>query len=425
MAYHQNIDGCLEENIGKDGLSAGEFSAALDQARGAVSWIADMKQNGQLPLLNLPGREDDLAPLEARAAALRDRFENIVIVGIGGSSLGAQTLSVLRDSVSPVLYFWENLDFHLMGRHLLPENLEKTAFVLISKSGSTPEIMAQSLMVIDALNRLGGANAVAAHCTVICEAGDNPLGRLAELWNIDRLEHDPDLGGRYSVLSLVGLLPALAVGIDGRAVRQGAEAVLEKTLSDADAPVLQGAALNYALYKSRGMNIAAMVPYAEKLKPVGQWFRQLWAESIGKDGLGTTPVVALGPIDQHSQMQLWLGGPNDKFFTFIDIQKADNGPAIDVSLSGNDPALAYLHGHLISDVVAAEFSATMATLTKHQRPVRRISLERLNEFSAGQLLMHYMLETMVTCHMLGVDPFDQPAVEEGKILTKQVLLGEK
>lgn len=411
----------FQENIGRNGLTASEFSASLEQARRAIPWIVGMKQQGQLPLLSLSERDDDLEALESRAARLKAQFDNIVIVGIGGSSLGAQALSVLGSDQGLRLHFWDNLDFYLMQSHLLPEKLNKTGFLLISKSGSTPEILAQSLLVIEALDNLGGRGAVAAHCTAICEVGDNPLGRLADRWDIDRLDHDPNIGGRYSVLSLVGLLPALMVGVDVRAVRRGAASVLSETLKEPEGAVLQGAAVNHGLCEARGITIAGLVPYAEVLKPFSHWFRQLWAESVGKGGLGTTPVIALGPIDQHSQLQLWLDGPTDKFFTFIDIQKSNGGPAINVALSGNDPDLAYLSGHRISDVVAAEFLATITALARHGQPVRRLSLENLDAFSLGQLLMHYMLETMVTCHMFSVNPFDQPAVEEGKILTKQYL----
>jgi glucose-6-phosphate isomerase len=424
MAYHQNLDGCFHEKIGKNGLSATEFATSLSLANKAVPWIAQMKREGSLPLLGLPERENDLPELEAKAVFLRQHFENIVIVGIGGSSLGAQVLSVVGTEHSPYLHFWENLDYNLMARNLAKDSLETTAFLFVSKSGSTPEIMAQSLVVIDALNKAGGKSAVSRHCVAICEAGENSLGKLAERWDIERFDHDPEVGGRYSVLSLVGILPALIVGVDAKAMRQGASLVLATTLRDDAAPVLQGAAANHAFHKEKGIGITALVPYAELLEPFCQWFRQLWAESIGKDGTGTTPLNALGPIDQHSQMQLWLDGPVDKFFTLVDVLKPDEGPRIDVSLSGNDPALGYLDGHQISDVVAAEFKATFETLMKHGRPVRHISLDALDAFSLGQLLMHYMLETIVTCHMFGVNPFDQPAVEEGKILTKQYLRGD-
>jgi glucose-6-phosphate isomerase len=166
-----------------------------------------------------------------------------------------------------------------------------------------------------------------------------------------------------------------------------------------------------------------MMAYADRLERLTRWWVQLWAESLGKGGRGSQPVAAIGPVDQHSQLQLYLAGPNDKLFTVITTATAGLGPVMDAELAerAGEPGFA---GKRIGDLVAAQGRATADTLAKNHRPVRRIGIERLDEETLGELMMHLMLETILTGYALGVDPFDQPAVEEGKILAKRYLAGE-
>ncbi|MEP3244354.1 MAG: glucose-6-phosphate isomerase [Sneathiella sp.] len=427
MAYTQKFENCFSE----DGVSTDwvytAFSKALARTEGIASSLQMLKDQGRLPILTLPDEIEDLAELETLARSYREDFDHIVIVGIGGSSLGAQVLVSLRKGgdEGPALHFWDTLDYHVMAPHLSGDSLEKTLFLLVSKSGSTPEILAQSLLVIEALNNHGGQPAVARQTLAICEPTDNALGRIADKWQIKRLAHDPNVGGRYSCLSLVGALPALIAGIDMRQIREGAKDVLDDALENPESFARVGAALHYALYEIENVSLNVLMPYAKQLEPLTHWFRQLWAESIGKEGQGTTPLNALGPIDQHSQLQLWLDGPNDKFFTLIINKADDESPLMDVSLADNDPDLDYLKDHKISDVVHAEGAATASTLANRGKYLRCLEIDTLDEKTVGALLMHFMLETIFTCHLLDVNPFDQPAVEEGKKLTKMYLRGRE
>ncbi len=425
MAHTQKIENCFSKTESATDWVYTAFGKALAQTEGIASSLQMLKDQGRLPILSLPGEVDDLDQLAALPLVKNNEFDDIVVVGIGGSSLGAQVLVSLRENGNgPRLHFWDTLDYHIMEPHLRKESLPKTAFLLVSKSGSTPEIMAQTLIVIEALNNFGGESAVEKQAIVICEPGDNPLGRIADKWNLTRLDHDPDVGGRYSVFSLVGALPALIAGVDMKAVRAGAKEALDDALSNPESPARVGAALHVALLEICGVSQNVLMPYAKQLEPFTHWFRQLWAESIGKDGRGTTPLNALGPIDQHSQLQLWLDGPNDKFFTLIINNADDTSPLMDVSLADNDPDLDYLKDHKISDVVHAEGAATAETLANRGKFLRRIEIDRLDEKTLGALLMQFVLETIFTCHLLGVNPFDQPAVEEGKKLTKMYLRGQ-
>jgi glucose-6-phosphate isomerase len=220
----------------------------------------------------------------------------------------------------------------------------------------------------------------------------------------------------------VGLLPAAILGLDIGAIRAGAATALAPVLAKrpaAEVPAALGAALNIAA-AGAGKNIAVLMAYADRLERFSRWYVQLWAESLGKDGKGTTPLGALGPVDQHSQLQLFIAGPRDKLFTVITTATRGQGPRIDADLAkrAGEPDLG---GRTMGDLVAAQGRATAETLAKNGCPVRTMHVETLNEESLGALMMHFMLETMIAAHLIGVDAFDQPAVEEGKVLAKQYL----
>jgi glucose-6-phosphate isomerase len=253
----------------------------------------------------------------------------------------------------------------------------------------------------------------------------NGLRDLLSPFGVPFLEHDTGVGGRFSVLTNVGLLPAAMLGLDIAAVRAGAAAALAPILDSSPAeavPSAVGAALSVALAE-RGKRIAVVMAYADKLERFTRWYVQLWAESLGKDGKGTTPIGALGPVDQHSQLQLFIAGPRDKLFTIVTTGVAGRGPRIEADLAKicGEPDFA---GKTIGDLVAAQGRATAETLAKNGCPVRTMHLEKLDEASLGELLMHFMLETIIAAHLLGVDAFDQPAVEEGKVLAKKYLAGK-
>ena len=184
-----------------------------------------------------------------------------------------------------------------------------------------------------------------------------------------------------------------------------------------------GAALSVALAQTRGKTMSAMMAYADRLEKFTRWYVQLWAESLGKAGKGTTPLAALGPVDQHSQLQLFIAGPRDKLFTIVTTDVAGRGPKMAPALAklAGEPGFS---GKTIGDLVAAQGRATAETLAKNGCPVRVIHMPSLDEKNLGELLMHFMLETIIAARLLGVDPFDQPAVEEGKLLAKQYLAGQ-
>lgn len=400
--------------------------ARLDEA---LAYVRQAHQDHSLPFLTLPSERDDLPDMRRISDEIRSEFNDVVVLGIGGSSLGAQALAALngpqvsRDEKITRLLFPDNLGPHTMEIFLHQLNLKRTHFIVISKSGNTAETLAQLMACFSALRLVVQKPDLPKHFTIIVEPGDSPLRRFAHTWNLPVLDHDPLLGGRFSVFSVVGLLPAMVAGLDAVAFREGAEQVISQAVAAKrfeEVPAAQGAGLIYALKETRKININVLMPYEGRLERFAAWHQQLWAESLGKDGQGTTPMRALGPVDQHSQLQLFLDGPVDKFFTIITTDQSGEGPVIDSALAA-DAELAYIRGHTIGDLVTAEGAATIEALAQRGRPLRHIRIKHVNERSLGALMMHFMLETVIASRLFGVNPFDQPAVELGKRLTREYL----
>jgi glucose-6-phosphate isomerase len=319
-----------------------------------------------------------------------------------------------------------NIDADSFDRLFQSITPERTGFIVISKSGGTAETLTQFLYCLDIFHNQLDEDKIKEHFTVITEPGDRALRRLAKRWELEIIDHDPGVGGRYSALSVVGLLPALIAGLDAYQIRDGAMSVLKPILDDGDAKECapaQGAVINIALAQERAINTTVLMPYLDRLVSFGLWYRQLWAESLGKDGYGTTPANALGTVDQHSQLQLYLDGPRDKFFTLLFADRANTGGLVPADLA-DDPELAFIAGKRMGDLMAAEQQATAETLINHNCPTRIMTIETIDEHSLGALMMHFMLETIIAADLLGVNAFDQPAVEEGKIRAKSFLSGE-
>jgi glucose-6-phosphate isomerase len=436
MPIQQTIDAALEKTIGAHGVSADALNAALGRAEGALDVLRARHADGALPLLRLPDKQDDLAAIGAAGKRLADGATDIVILGTGGSSLGGQTLAQLAGYAIPGVgalrglprvHFIDNLDALSFASMLEKLPLATTRFAAISKSGGTAETLMQTIAALSAVKAAGHDPGKAfIGITEPAKAGKrNGLRDLLGRHQVAMLDHDPGVGGRFSALTNVGLLPAAALSLDVGAIRKGAAAALAPVLAKkkaAEVPAALGAALGIALAETRKKSISVVMAYSDRLERFTHWYVQLWAESLGKDGKGTTPVGALGPVDQHSQVQLYIGGPRDKLFTVISVAGAGLGPRIDKDLAAlaGEPGLG---GKTIGDLAAAEARATAETLAKNGCPVRAINIPKLDEQSLGELLMHFMLETIIAAHLLGVDAFDQPAVEEGKVLAKKYLAG--
>ena len=421
--YSQDISGLFPAPSGAEGLSQAAFDAACSDAWRALQRLRSEHVAGA-PLMRHAFRDDDLPGIEAAARNLIAGTSRTLLIGTGGSSLGARTLCATASAGRTA--FVENADPDTVGR-ALEGVIADCAFLAISKSGTTAEtlaVMAQSWAA--AADALGPAEA-AARFLVVTGPQESPLRRLAVRHGMTVLDHEPDLVGRMSILANVGLLPAAIDGVDGRAVRAGARGVAERALTataTTDCAPATGAAMQVALMRERGATASILMPYADRLADFSRWYCQLWAESLGKEGCGSMPYPALGLVDQHSQLQFWLDGPPIGAYTIIDLPPADTPP---LHFDGAGPD--WLEGRSLGQLMQAAARATAGILAQNGRPVRRIRLAgaRVDAATVGALAMHFMLETAIAGYMLGVDPYTQPAVDDGKALMRDFLSksGEK
>ncbi|MDX2307517.1 MAG: glucose-6-phosphate isomerase [Hyphomicrobium sp.] len=434
----QSINGFREGAIGASGIDSGTLSGYLAKADRAIQDLREAYRSRTLPLLRIAEDTADIDEAEAALERLSAGAESIVFFGTGGSGLGGQTLAQTAGwsipfSASdaqrkrPRVRFYDNLDGQSLAELLSGTDLAATRFVLTSKSGGTTETLAQAIATISAVKSAGLESRIPGLFLGITEPSkpgtQNGLRSLCERLGIPTLDHHTGIGGRFSVLTNVGLLPAMARGVDVRAVRAGARdvvAALNAAPSPADFAPALGAAAIVALSKARSVRSVVVMPYADRLGKFADWFVQLWAESLGKSGEGTVAVPALGPVDQHSQLQLFMDGPRELAITVVRVASEGVGPKIDAELAETAGA-AYMAGATIGDVVHAQSQAIVAALMKAGRPVRTLDLATLDGRSMGALLMHFMLETIIAGRLLGVDPFDQPGVELAKVLTRERL----
>ena len=437
----QSVEGCLESKIGGAGLSRTALDVNLAKLEPRLDSLREAYAQATIPLLRVPEWRDDVEAARTALQRLTHGARTLVFFGTGGSSLGGQTLAQLGgwgipgdekhgSESRPRTRFYDNLDARTLELALAGLDLKTTRFVVISKSGGTPETLVQVLTAIDAVRAAGLAERIPELFLAVTEpkveGASNGLRALCENFGIPVLDHDPNIGGRFSGLTNVGLLPALARGLDVVALREGARSVIDAMLKArraAEFAPAVGASVAVGLAKERGIRANVMLPYSDRLARFAAWYVQLWGESLGKQGEGTTPVAALGPVDQHSQLQLYLDGAPQHFITVIRETCAGRGPRVAPDLAGLAGA-PYLAGRAAGDLVAAQQRAIPEALIAAGRPVRTIDLEILDERALGALMMHFMLETILAADLLGVDPFDQPAVESGKVLTRRYLAGE-
>jgi glucose-6-phosphate isomerase len=423
MLYQHITEHCFTPaNAAQGGISHASIAPLCKRLAPAMATLAARQNDKANPLLDITERTDDLEAIESLARDLRKRFSTIIIAGTGGSGLSGRTLtSLVPYHRKPGIHFLENIDPDMMDPLLARLDIEDTCFIVISKSGSTAETLSQFYALLEYTAAAMGRDKAREHFVVITQPSPSPLRDTAQSLGLTLLDHAPDIGGRFCILTNVGLLPAALTGLDIRAIRRGAKTVvhqLDTAKSPEDCYPAYGATLQYA-FLQQGYPITVMLPYAERLAGFSSWYRQNWAESLGKEGRGSTPIRAIGTTDQHSQLQLYLDGPKDKLFHMIMLSRKGTGRNI---FAPDRADLDYLKGKTLGDVMAAEQKATFESLIANQCPVRLFKLDVLNEEAMGALLMHFMLEIILTADLLEINPFDQPAVEEGKKLARDYLL---
>jgi glucose-6-phosphate isomerase len=414
------------------GVTQAELEALVKPSRDALRAV-QARRTTDLRWLDLPHQTQVHESVLDYAGSVAGRFQNVVVLGIGGSALGTIALHAALNSpyhnlgvrgTLPRLFVLDNIDPDLIGEFLDYFEPGETLFNVISKSGTTAETMAQFLLFRERLiERVGKA----AHVDHICVTTDERKGVLREIVKREGYASFvvPDgVGGRYSVLSPVGLVPLALAGIDIKGVLKGAADMDERCLA-ADLwsnPALLHAALQWSMQSKKGKPISVTLSYSQRLSLVADWYAQLLAESIGKrqgrDGrdvfAGPTPVRALGVTDQHSQMQLYMEGPFDKWFTFLSVDQPDHVVTIPTAYEDLD-SVSYLGGRNFTELFQAERDGARVALTEAKRPNVTFNFSGVSPHTVGQFLQ--LLEVSVACmgEHYGVDAFDQPGVEAGKI----------
>ncbi|MCR4623168.1 MAG: hypothetical protein K5780_00695 [Alphaproteobacteria bacterium] len=370
----------------------------------------------QLDCFNIVKRSEDLSALDDPRFKKWCELKNFIILGTGGSSLGGQAIHSVANFCEKNLKFVSNLDPNSLENLLQKTDFEKTGFLVISKSGETLETICQLLVVMDFAKHWHDFK---DRFVVVTEDKDSTLRQIADQNRFLCLDHPNTIGGRFSVFSLVGMIPAILCGLDPRTIRAGGRRVLDN-FGNSIYKIQEGADFVFKNFEKGICNHVSFI-YSEKLINFGYWLAQLYAESSGKDGKGVTPLTAIGSVDQHSQLQLYIDGPRDKCFTFF-YEKQEKSLAVK---NENLPAkFEYLRGKRISEIFGSQCNATQKVLLENGFNVRRIEVPSVSADNLGALFMHFMLEVACLCKLIGVNPFDQPAVERGKIITKELLSRE-
>jgi glucose-6-phosphate isomerase len=416
--------------ISPGGIDQKAWAAAGKQFADAKRGFDSLRAGGTVGFVDLPDDKGLLDQVTRFAAAARGKYDDVVILGIGGSALGPIALrTALRPSAwnmlseearggYPRLQVLDNVDPETIAALLGRLQLARTLFVVTSKSGGTAETMAQFVIVHDRI--VSAKLDVAKLMVFVTDPKQGALRPLAEQLKVPALDIPPSVGGRFSVLTPVGTLPAALVGIDVKSLLAGA-GEMAKRCDSADLaanPAGVYAMLQWLSDTQLKKSIAVFMPYSDPLRDFAAWFVQLWAESLGKkrpDGtsVGSTPLAALGATDQHAQVQLFMEGPADKTVTFVAVKERTTDVKIPAAFS-DVKELGYLAGHSLGELIDIEQRATAGALARRGRPNMTIHLDRVDAAHVGQMMMFLEIATAYAGQLYGIDAFNQPGVELGK-----------
>ena len=432
--YYKNV---TAEVLGPEhGITKEQFNQLAQKTEPLIKQLNADRKAGKVRYRDLPYQNDTVKQVKQVA----DRFdwcENFIVLGIGGSALGNIALQTAlnpymynlddKQRKGPRLFVFDNVDPQQMSSFLgwIAGRLDKTVFNVISKSGRTAETAAQFLTVCGMLEEKLGKNSLKKHIIATTDPKEGTLRKTADELGLVSLQVPDGVGGRFSVLSAVGVLSAAVCGVDIEQLLAGA-AEMDKKVSQLtfyQNPAAVNAAINWHYY-NRGKRISVMMPYSYALKDFADWFRQLWAESLGKAKdlsgrevfIGPTPVKALGTTDQHSQVQLYREGPNDKLFTFLAVEDFEEDVQIGSS-SAAAPELGYLAGQKMSRLLNSEKTATEYALVVNRRPCVTVAFGKICPYTIGQFVYLFEVSTSIAGLLFGIDAYNQPAVELGKDAT--------
>ena len=330
------------------------------KAKAATANLINQIRGKKIPPIEIVFNRDDLGEFEDLAKRTSG-FEKIVILGVGGSSLGAKTILSLEEQQK--IEFLESIDPATIKNFLDKIDYQTTFFLVISKSGETIETICQTLIILNQLRALG-IKEFSKQFLFVTQSEENSIAKIAKNIGAKIANHPSDIGGRFSCFSIVGLLPALLAGIDIKKIRLGAQKLVESFLSDPD-EILRSCLIQLFFY-DHGFGSSVIMPYVDNLKNFTDWYRQLWAESLGKSGFGSTPINSMGTVDQHSQLQLYLDGPRDKFFTFITKKNQKS----DFAIKDLQGCKTMFGGKNLSEILKVEQETTIEILNQKKLQIR-------------------------------------------------------
>ena len=337
------------------------------------------------------------------------KYKNIIVIGMGGSILGTKCIySFLKKKVKKKVFFFDNLDSNLHSEFKKIKNLKNSCFIIVSKSGNTLETITNLSIVFS-------KNLLINKLIFITEITDSSLMALANKYNAEIIEHRKFIGGRFSVLSEVGMFPSALMGVNIKRFKN-----LKKLINNKNFvfTLIKNVASIYTL-NVQGINNSVILNYDSSLNDLGYWYQQLVGESLGKKGKGITPILSFAPKDHHSLLQLFLDGPKDKFFTFFNSSKKENKYKISWNITPRD--MKFLKNKSLEFVIEAQCNATKNIFKFKKIPFRYITFNKKDEDELGMIFTFFVLETILLGRLMNINPFDQPAVEQVKIETKKFL----
>lgn len=424
----------MADTIGaENGLTKGDVDAIAKATPAAHEQFGKWRKTQDAIFYDVVSDDSMLDGIAEKASEVAENFDNLVVLGIGGSSLGLRCaagalLPPLWNLKSkgerenhPRLFVCDNVDPETIGGLFDWLDIKRTCFTVISKSGGTTETAAQMLLAIERLKRELG-DGWKRNLVAITDPKNGHLRELAETEKIDTFSIPPKLGGRFSILCPVGLFPAACVGIDVAGLVKGAREMAARCGGPKldDNPAYKVGGYSYWMDTKKGKNMSVMLPYSDALMLTADWYAQLWAESLGKDGKGQTPVKALGATDQHSQVQLYMEGPADKVFTFVGTDSF-RMPKETTTIDAATGVYEYLKGKNFGTIINAEREATAEALAKQGRPSMSVTFPEIDAENLGEFFMAYEIATAFAGALYEIDPFDQPGVELGKKITREML----
>jgi glucose-6-phosphate isomerase len=417
----------------RDGLTENAIMSVQDRVNITAEDLLQAITNDKIGFLSLLEDTEMVKEIKALAAKYQaSKYKDIIIIGIGGSALGARAIKqafAYTTKSKTNVYILDNIDATVFTATVQKIKPQSTLVIAISKSGETVETMAQLFILMNEFKKTVGLKSLNKHFVFITSAGSGALYLLSQKYNIPVLSIPQNVGGRYSVLSTVGLFPASFMGINITELIDGGKKIKDAFVKGKGMNIGEVAIIYYLMHKQLNKNIMVFMPYSSLLTDFTEWIAQLWAESLGKkhsrDGkevyTGSTPVRALGVTDQHSQLQLYKEGPADKLITFIEIDKVNIKEKKIVPFPPVDVEFGYLFGKTLDTLLHAEMNATRMSLINSARPSITISVTELSPKTLGELFVFFELLVVFIGYLYQINPFDQPGVEEGKRILKQLL----